>query len=213
MISYTFNATLGRQRQVDLSELEVSLALIECSTPARPVVSYFCLRISIAVKKHHDHSNSYKGKLLIGVAHLQFRSWVHWGKQGSIQTDMVLEKELRVLTSWLTGNSLSIYETSKPASAVTHFLQQGHTHYNKVSHPDSATPFGPFSFKILHGVQPELKDRTGHGTVLFNLLVLNLWVMTPLGIKWPFHRGHLRPSCRPFIYIMIHNSSKSTVMK
>lgn len=27
------------------------------------------VRVSVAVKRHHDHSNSYKGKLLIGVAY------------------------------------------------------------------------------------------------------------------------------------------------
>jgi hypothetical protein len=51
------------------------------------------------MKRHHDHSNSYKGKHLIG-ADLQLRSSVHYhhgGKCGSTQTDLVLEKELRVL--------------------------------------------------------------------------------------------------------------------
>ena len=27
------------------------------------------VRVSIAVKRHHDYGNSYKGKYLIGVAH------------------------------------------------------------------------------------------------------------------------------------------------
>jgi hypothetical protein len=29
-----------------------------------------------------------------------------------------------------------------------------------------------------------------------------------LGVKRPFYRGYLRPSCIPDIYIVIHNSSK-----
>ena len=53
------------------------------------------LRVSIAVKRHHDYSNSYKMKHVTVVAHLQFRGLVqyhHGRKQGSKQTDMVLER-------------------------------------------------------------------------------------------------------------------------
>ena len=53
----------------------------------------------IAVKRSHDQGNSYKGKHLTGAA-LQFRGSVHYhhdGKYGSMQADMVLEKELRVV--------------------------------------------------------------------------------------------------------------------
>ena len=45
--------------------------------------------------KHHGHSNSYKENHLTG-ADLQFRGLVHY-HHGSIQADMVLEKELSVL--------------------------------------------------------------------------------------------------------------------
>ena len=38
---------------------------------------------------------------------------------------------------------MSIYETSKPASTVTHFLQQGHTYSNKATPPNCATPYMP----------------------------------------------------------------------
>ena len=38
-------------------------------------------------------------------------------------------------------------------------------------------------------------------------MVLNLWVTAP------FYRGHLRPSCTSDIYIVIHYSSKITVLK
>ena len=56
-----------------------------------------CLRVPIAVNRHHDHGNCYKGKHFIGVAY----SSVHH-HHGSMQADIVLEKELRVLH--LTGN-------------------------------------------------------------------------------------------------------------
>ena len=54
--------------------------------------------VSIAIEETLYHGNSYKGKHLVVVA-LQFRSLVHChdGKQGSMQTDVVLERELSVL--------------------------------------------------------------------------------------------------------------------
>ena len=54
-----------------------------------------CLRISIAVKRHHNRGNSFKGKHLIVVTHLQFRSSVydnHGGEHGGMQANKVLEK-------------------------------------------------------------------------------------------------------------------------
>lgn len=39
--------------------------------------------------------------------------------------------------------------------------------------------------------------------------VLNLWVVIPLGAKWPFHRGHISG----ILHITIHNSSKIAVKK
>ena len=45
-------------------------------------------------------------------------------------------------------------------------------------------------------------------------LALNLWVAIPLkGVKCPFHRGHLRPLENTDIYILIYNSSKTTLVK
>jgi len=57
------------------------------------------LRNSTAVKRYHYQGNSYKEKYLIGSG-LQFRCLVHYHhgrKQGSVQADVVLEKEMRVL--------------------------------------------------------------------------------------------------------------------
>ena len=60
--------------------------------------SYCLSQCSIAVKRHHhDHSNSYKGKHLIGTV-LWFRGLVHCHhgrKHHGMQADMVMEKELR----------------------------------------------------------------------------------------------------------------------
>jgi hypothetical protein len=63
--------------------------------PCQPLSS---LRFT-AVKRQHDHSNSYKGRHLIGAG-LSFRDlarYSHGRERGSVQADMVLEKELGVL--------------------------------------------------------------------------------------------------------------------
>ena len=68
--------------------------------------------------RDHDHSNSYKGKCLVGLA-CSFRGLVHYHhsrKYGSMQVRMLLVKELRVLhLDWqaaekenVTGHGLSI---------------------------------------------------------------------------------------------------------
>lgn len=44
------------------------------------------------------------------------------------------------------GSILNIDEISKPVSVVTHFLQHNHTHSNKTTPPNSATPFGSHFF-------------------------------------------------------------------
>ena len=67
------------------------------------------VRVSIAVKRHHGHGKSYKGKHLIGAG-LQFRGLGHYhhGGNESVQADMVLEKRLRVhLALQATGSELS----------------------------------------------------------------------------------------------------------
>ena len=68
---------------------------------------------SIAVKRYYDHSNSYKGKYLIGVAY-SFRGVVHYhhgGRHGGVQAHMMLEKELRVvhLDTEATGSELRLW--------------------------------------------------------------------------------------------------------
>lgn len=53
----------------------------------------------MTVKRHPDHSNSYRGKHVIGAG-LQFRRLAHYchgGKHGSVQAEMVLEMQLGIL--------------------------------------------------------------------------------------------------------------------
>jgi hypothetical protein len=58
-----------------------------------------CLRAFISVKRYHDHNNFYKENIYLGLAY-SFRGLVHYHhgrKHGTVQADMVLEKQLRVL--------------------------------------------------------------------------------------------------------------------
>ena len=86
------------------------------------------IRVSIAVKRHHNQGNSYKGQHLIGAG-LQYH---HGGKHGIVQANVVLEKELRVLhldpktarggltlPHWVKPK----HSTPKPTPTMMHFLQ------------------------------------------------------------------------------------------
>ena len=77
--------------------------------------------VSTAVTRHHDHSNFYKGKHLMGwLTVSEVESIIIMVGHGGLWADMVLEV-------CLTRCGLSIYETSKPASILTYFIQQDHT--------------------------------------------------------------------------------------
>jgi hypothetical protein len=98
------------------------------------VTVLFFVRVSIAVKKHHDQGHSYKGQHLIGSG-LQVQRfsplssrWEH----GNIQVGMKLEEPRREVRSrlssrWLGGGSQSLAPI-------------GHTFANKAILPNSATP-------------------------------------------------------------------------
>jgi hypothetical protein len=87
-----------------------------------------------------------------------FRGLVHYHhgrKHGSMQANILLGKELRVLHldpkategDWIPDwAELEHSETSNPTPTVTHLLQQvqqGQTYSNKVIPPNSATPYEP----------------------------------------------------------------------
>ena len=83
----------------------------------------------------------------------------HGRKHGSLQVDMVLEKDLKILhldpkVSRRRLSSIDSQEKAffyivcnlnigalKPTPTVTHFLQESHTYSNKVTPPNSATPW------------------------------------------------------------------------
>lgn len=62
-----------------------------------------------------------------------------------------------------TGYSLS-YETSKPISTRTHFLQWGHTHSNMATVPNSATPYEPIiqTHESLGGKPTQITTQRKH---------------------------------------------------
>ena len=74
------------------------ITAVPCSLVPTPVL----IRVSIVVKRHHDHNKSYKGKHRIGAG-LQFRRFHghHDRKYGGTQECMVLVKYWRVQHSEL----------------------------------------------------------------------------------------------------------------
>ena len=76
------------------------LGVVACiCNPNTGEVKTGCLRVSTAVKSHHDHSNSLKEHIQSALVHSSrcLAHYHHDDKHGSTQAGMVLEKELRVL--------------------------------------------------------------------------------------------------------------------
>jgi hypothetical protein len=97
------------------------------------VTSSVSVRVSIAVKKHHDQCNSYKGQHLIGTGlqilrlsplSSKWETWQHPGRHGAggaeSSTSCSEDKQK-------TDSHMARRRVSKPTPTVTHFLQQGHT--------------------------------------------------------------------------------------
>ena len=55
------------------------------------------VRVSVSVKRHHDHTNSYKGKLVEVAYSSEVQFIIIMVEHDSVQADMMLERELRVL--------------------------------------------------------------------------------------------------------------------
>ena len=81
------------------------------------------------MSRYRDQGKSYKNNISLGLAY-SFRGSVyyhHGGKHGSMQADMVLEKELRVLhldpqaAGRVTQGLTQAFEITKP-TLVIHFL-------------------------------------------------------------------------------------------
>jgi hypothetical protein len=105
------------------------------------------VRVSFAVKRHHDRGKSYKGQHLIGAG-LQVQSfsplssrqkaWQYPHRhrareEDESSTSCSEDKQVLTFSRKLGGGSQSHL-------LVTPFLQQGHTSSNKVTSPNSETP-------------------------------------------------------------------------
>ena len=91
------------------------------------------LRISIAMKKHHDHSGPYKGKPFIGAAYIHKIVLHYWRKHGSKHaTD-----ELRVLhLDPQTSRRAFEHLKHQMFPTVIDFLQQGRNYSSRTTHPN-----------------------------------------------------------------------------
>ena len=137
-------ATLGRQRQADLRAhwLARLAKIISSWFSERP-----CLRVFIAVKRHHDQGTSYNGQHLIGTGLRVQRSSPLSSRllHGSVQAVSIMLVEPRVLHLHKRKPGSDCFQAarrrvSKPTLTVTPFLQQGHTYLNKATPPNRATP-------------------------------------------------------------------------
>ena len=70
-------------------------------------------------------------------------------REGAESSYILTHRQQEVV--WDTGCDLSRYETSKPASTVTHFLQQDQTYSNKAT-PNNISPFGGHFLSKHHGL-------------------------------------------------------------
>lgn len=114
------------------------------------MLSHKCIRISITMKRHYDHSNPYEEKKFNWSGLLTAQSSVHFHHGG--KCDMQAHMVLRFLH--LAGNrndSVSlggawIYLDLK-APTVAHFCKQDHTYSYKTTRPLTPFPLGPIPFK------------------------------------------------------------------
>ena len=110
--------------------------------------------VSVAVKRYHDHRNSYKGNIYqrwqLTVGRFSPLSWpAAWQPTGRRGAGYILIRRQQEVDS-VTLSKVWAKDTSKTSPTVTHFLQQGHTYFNKATPPNSATPFGIMGSVQLH---------------------------------------------------------------
>lgn len=119
---------------------------------ALPIQHAICLRFSIALKRFHDHRNSFKGKTcnwlwltihscIILSSCCIMMSWTQtWCLGWSCDFYILTCRHQDVFS--LTKGGLNICKTSKATSIITHFLQPDHRCSNKAIPLNNAMPFG-----------------------------------------------------------------------
>ena len=135
------------------------------------------VRVSIAVKRDHDHDNSYKGKHSIGwLTFSEIQFIFNMVRHGSVQVDMVLEKQLRIFhlvqakeVFLASGRNLEHIRDLKVSLHGDALPPRPHTYSNKATSLNSATHFGGhFFFKP---PQPTCQ----YALVLYTLLIGNVF--------------------------------------
>lgn len=131
--------------EIKISKLFFKIRPLEIFKHADVYCTVVLVRVSIAVKTHHDHSISHKGKHSTGAGSRLQRfsplsswreAWQHAGRNGS-------GKELRILLLILKQQKETIVgglKSPKPAPTVTYVVQQGHAYFSRATLTDRATP-------------------------------------------------------------------------
>ena len=122
------------------------------------------------------------------------------------------QQKIMNLTPDKEGEELGAQELLTPLHLCPLMLQQGLKARSHYPRPQGREQQGET------WARPKKAGRSQGGTEQDHSLVsrtvfLTVWVITPLEVEWPFHRGCLRPSDNRDIYITIHKSSKIIVME
>jgi hypothetical protein len=143
--------------------------------------------VSIALKRHHDRSNFYKGQYLIGAG-LQFQrfsplsswqeAWQHSGRHGA-------SEGAKSSTSWSEGNQEETNILRQLGGSSLCPPPQWHISLNKATPPSSATP-GPSILKLTH-----MASQT---VCVGGLLVCVCIVVHERTKLWPFYKLGLKVS-------------------
>jgi hypothetical protein len=142
------------------------------------------VRVSIAVKRHHDQGRIYKGQYLIGTAlyFQRFHPLSSW-QQGSIQADRRWRSWEFYILFWLKpGKTVSQVARRRVSSP----FPQRHTSSNKATPPNSAIPWTKhIQTTIVSEYWTRLWQNSSNLTA-FNCSIKALW----WGELWNSELGH-----------------------
>lgn len=134
--------------------------------------------------------------------------WLRCLCVGGIIPQAEVQDWIRTGGKWVPGQQspLCCLTVSTAGSTVSPFCCRAPSMWRL--HPKAVPQTNPSSWELLLFRYFVTEIRK-----VINTVVLNLWIPTPFGIEWRFHKGHLRLSENPHIYVINYNSSKNTIMK
>ena len=118
------------------------------------------VRVPIAMKRHQDHGNSYKGKYLVGVAY-SFRGLVRYclgrkhGRHKAGRELVVLHLDLQTAEETVCHTECSLSKRDLKAHFHSDTFPPTRSHLLIVP-----LPMGPFSFKLPHPAHALLHTHT-----------------------------------------------------